>query len=91
VQRLPGPFDCPALVSVPSVPALTRAHAPCSSNGGQVGAPRVGGSPGVGALFRAPGAVPGFDDGPGLGAGWPEGAAGVRGGMPWGGAGGVSA
>ena len=57
-----------------------------------MGAPRVGGpvgSPGVGALFRAPGAVPGFDDGPGLGTGWPEGTAGVRGGMPWGGTGGV--
>jgi hypothetical protein len=40
-------------------------------------------SPGVGALFRAPGAVPDFE--PGLGASWPEGAvAGVRGGGAWG-------
>jgi hypothetical protein len=46
------------------------------------------GSPGVGALFRAPGAVPGFDEGAGLGPGWPDGVSpGVRGAMPWGGAG----
>jgi hypothetical protein len=65
----------------------------CRQNG-PTGAPRVGGPVGspqmVGALFRAPGGVPGFEDGQGLGAGWPEGAtAGVRGAMPWGGAGGV--
>ena len=58
----------------------------CRQNG-PIGAPRGGApvaAPDVG-VFRPPGAVAGFEDGPGLPTGWPEGAgAGVRGPMPWG-------
>lgn len=61
---------------------------------GPIGAPRGGGVVGspqlVGSLFRAPGGVPGLDDGTGIVTSWPEGAtAGARGAMPWGSAGGV--